>query len=96
MSKINIDNYIKQSSFKSTIYLPIIEAIVNSIDAIDDENRKNTEKGKIEITFKREITLSKDDPNLLPDIVDVIIEDNGIGFNKENTEAFDTLYTTKK
>lgn len=96
MSKINIDNLIKQSNFKSNIYLPIIEAIVNSIDAIDDENRTNTENGRIEIIFERDNTLFNNDSNNLPDFVNVTINDNGIGFNKDNTEAFDTLFTERK
>ena len=96
MSKINIDNLIKQSNFKSNIYLPIIEAIVNSIDAIDDENRKNIESGKIEITFEREDSLFNNDSNNLSDFINVTINDNGIGFNKVNTEAFDTLFTARK
>lgn len=96
MSKINIDNLIKQSNFKSNIYLPVIEAIVNSIDAIDDESRTNTEKGRIEITFERDNTLFNDDSNNLPDFINVIIYDNGVGFNKDNTEAFDTLFTERK
>lgn len=94
MSKINIDNLIKQYNFKSNIYLPIIEGIVNSIDAIDDNNKINT--GKITVTLERENILFTDDERGLPDFVNVIIEDNGIGFNAENTEAFDTLFTTKK
>jgi len=96
MSKINIDNLIKQSNFKSNIYLPIIEAIVNSIDAIDDENRTNTEKGRIEITFERDNTLFNNDSNNLSDFINVTIYDNGVGFNKDNTEAFDTLFTERK
>lgn len=96
MSKININNLIKQSNFKSNIYLPIIEAIVNSIDAIDDENRKNTENGKIEITFEREPSLFNENSNNLSDFVNVTINDNGIGFNKDNSEAFDTLFTERK
>ncbi len=96
MSKINIDNLIKQSNFKSNIYLPVIEAIVNSIDAIDDENRKNIENGLIEVSFERDVSLFDEKTEVLPEFVNVTIYDNGIGFNKLNTEAFDTLFTERK
>ncbi len=96
MSQINVDNLIKQSNFKSNIYLPVIEAIVNSIDAIDDENRNNIDKGEIVVQFERDYTLLEKESKTLPNIVNVKIYDNGIGFNKENTEAFDTLFTENK
>ena len=96
MSKVNIDNLIKQSNFRSNIYMPVLEAIVNSIDAVDDENRKNTEERKIVVEFERDNTLFDDDKKNLPEFINVTIEDNGIGFNKENTEAFDTLFTERK
>ena len=95
MSKINVYNLIKQWNLKSNIYLPVIEAIVNSIDAIDDENRVNSDKGMIKVTFERDASLLNDD-EALPEFINVTIYDNGIGFNSVNVEAFDTLFTERK
>ena len=49
MSKINISGIVRNIKSKSNIYTPIVEAIVNSIEAIG-----NKDNGKIEITLYRE------------------------------------------
>lgn len=87
MSKINIDRIVKDIKSKTTSLTPIIEAICNSIDAIDS---KRTD-GTIDIIVKRNNNPSFDfDTVHLPDIDSIDIIDNGIGFTEENKDSFDT------
>ncbi len=89
MSKINIFGIIKNIKSKSNIYTPIVEAVVNSIDAIGGE-----ENGKIEIIVHRENILQFD--NAKPYITNIEIIDNGVGFNRRNRESFDTYLSNSK
>ena len=76
--------------------LPLYEAIVNSIQAIEDGGEA---KGTIEITILRDgrKTLSDRDGSLgLGDIIGFEVSDNGIGFTDENFAAFETSDTTYK
>lgn len=91
MSRINIQGTINNIRSKSNVYTPIIEAVVNSIQSII--NKKN-EDGKIEISLIRENTLDID--NHKPSIKSIEIRDNGLGFNKENRDSFDTFYSEFK
>lgn len=72
---------------KEDCFLPIYECIVNSIISL---MKVNYEDKKIEVRIVREegnITNSLFDKTSLP-IKDVIIEDNGEGFNLENFKSF--------
>ncbi len=94
MSQLNLKRLIGNIKSQTNVYTPLIEAIVNSIEAIDESKRKN---GKIVITFKRANQQKmKFNDDALSDISDIIIEDNGIGFTKKNRDSFDTLYTDLK
>ena len=98
MSKINIEGVVKNMNKKDSVYQPIIEAIVNSIEAIDENKNKN---GLIYITFKRSSSnsqqkLIKGSKPASDFFSDVEISDNGIGLNERNLDAFDTLYTNQK
>lgn len=65
---------------KTTPLLPLYEAIINSIQSIEDAQISN---GKIEIIVERDKQM-----NLFnqweTDIENIIIVDNGIGFDDEN------------
>jgi hypothetical protein len=91
MSKINILGIINSIRSKSNIYTPVIEAIVNSIDAITESQRKD---GEIIVTITRDAVLLFDDT--IPEIKSIEIQDNGIGFTKKNRDSFDTLYSYEK
>jgi hypothetical protein len=91
MSKINIQGTVDNIRSKSNVYTPIVEAIVNSIDAIIASGNAD---GQIIITVLRDQTLAFDDT--LPNIKSIEIEDNGAGFNQENRDSFDTLYSLSK
>ncbi len=74
--------------------LPLYEAIVNSVQAIEDAHEKN---GRVRIVIVRDDKhlLSKQDASA-GDIIGFDVIDNGIGFTDENFEAFDTADTTYK
>lgn len=76
--------------------LPLYEAIVNSIQAIEDARES---KGTIEITILRDggkMLSNADGPLGHADITGFEICDNGIGFTDENFAAFETSDTTYK
>ena len=73
--------------------LPLYEAIVNSIEAIEDMAKA---KGHIEVTVRRDNHLFSDLDQSLGDIVGFKITDNGIGFTDDNYSAFETSDTTYK
>lgn len=75
---------------KSHALMPVFEAIVNSIHAI--EETKNLEDGKITLDIIRsQEVLSKLDNELSSPIVGFTITDNGCGFTEKNFISFDTL-----
>src|SRR4030042_1086318 len=93
MSNFNISRFVDTTlKERTTVYSPLIEAIVNSIEAISETKRSD---GKIVITPIRNPQASFE-TDALPDIVGFIVEDNGIGFNPPNRDAFDTLCTDYK
>lgn len=65
--------------------LPLYEAIVNSIQSIEDSKKD----GFIDIAIVREPQLTLLD-TWETDIEDIIIKDNGIGFTDNNMKSFDT------
>ena len=76
--------------------MPLFEAVVNSIQAID----KNT-KGDITVYINRDTqkqlsSVSKRGAVPKEAITGFTIKDNGIGFNDENMDSFDTLDTEYK
>ncbi|SMP18136.1 hypothetical protein [Chryseobacterium profundimaris] len=78
------------------VLLPLYEAIVNSIHAIED--LKLDEKGLIEVELVRlnQEEIEYADLSKLPPIKDFIIRDNGIGFTEENYESFNFAHSSYK
>lgn len=78
------------------VLLPLYEAIVNSIHAIED--LKLDEKGLIEVELVRlnQEEIGYEDLSKLPPIKDFIIRDNGIGFTEENYESFNFAHSSYK
>lgn len=73
------------------MYLPIFEAIHNALDAIDESN---VNKGEITVTIEREEVqqLSISEERRPPAVIkDIIIVDNGKGFDAANLKSFQTL-----
>jgi hypothetical protein len=74
--------------------LPLFEAVINSIQSIEDASESN---GKIDIQILRdESSLFSHSDQQLADVKGFIITDNGIGFDEENFKAFTTSDTTFK
>jgi hypothetical protein len=87
--KINLEGKIKNTNLpKSKSLLPLFEAIVNSIQSIEDLGISN---GEILITIVRKkftLSLTDSDDDSFAAITGFEICDNGIGFNDVNYESF--------
>jgi hypothetical protein len=74
--------------------LPLFEAIINSIHAIEDAHEKD---GRIEIeVFRDAESLFSESDRPHAEISGFLVKDNGIGFDDQNFEAFITSDTTYK
>lgn len=91
MSKLNIKRTVDNIKGHTSVYTPIIELIVNSIQAIEELKINN---GKITITVLRSNQMEIG--NGLQYINGFLIEDNGIGFTDKHRNSFDTLYSDLK
>jgi hypothetical protein len=83
---------------QTSVYTPIIEAIMNSIQAIHD---KKEPKWKIEIEIIRDRLVRQWDVfnQDKPDIADITgfrIKDNGIWFNEDNMSSRKTILSKYK
>lgn len=74
--------------------MPVLEAIVNSIDSIEDGGAG----GSIGVLIEREPGLAEEDPhgNFIPDIRAFEVTDDGEGFTEANFESFKTLDSMAK
>ena len=91
MSNVNIKRAVENIRANTTVYTPVVETIVNAIQAIDESGRID---GKVLVCPLRG---SQDELNgNLPDVTGFDIKDNGIGFTDEHRDSFDTLYTNLK
>lgn len=77
------------NDFKTEALLPVFEAVVNSIQAIEDA-RMSVDKGEIQVFIKRngQGDLFDCEGRREPEIESFEIVDNGIGFTKENFDSF--------
>lgn len=82
---------------KSHALLPLLEAVVNSIQAIDTRFGTEAERGRIQIHIERswqgELDLTGANlgrPALKP-IIGFTVRDNGVGFTPDNMKSFETL-----
>ena len=91
MSKVNIKRTVENIRANTTVYSPIVESIVNAIQAIESTGRND---GKITVRIFRDDQMETD--GALSEVRAFEVEDNGIGFTAENRESFDTLYSDFK
>ncbi len=91
MSNVNIKRAVENIKSNTTVYTPVIEIIVNAIQAIE---RTGSKKGVINVEVERSKQAQLD--GSVPEIVNFKITDNGIGFTDENRLSFDTLYSDQK
>ncbi len=91
MSKVNIRRTVENIRANTTVYSPIVEAVVNAIQAIESTGRPD---GKISIRIHRAEQMEIDES--LRRVTSFEVQDNGVGFTPENRESFDTLYSDFK
>lgn len=91
MSNVNIKRAVENIRAHTTVYTPVVEMIVNAIQAIDEAGRTD---GKVSIRALRTSQTELD--GSLPGVSSFEIEDNGIGFTDAHRNSFDTLYTDRK
>ncbi|WP_305779199.1 ATP-binding protein [Nocardia nova] len=86
---------------KSHSLLPLLEAIVNGLQAIDARFKTDVSGGRLRVTIQRsdqgefDLGLGSSGRALKP-IVGFVVEDNGIGFTPENVASFETLDSDHK
>lgn len=76
---------------------PLFEAVVNSIQAIEDSPNKNN--GRIHISAQREISYNEKlyaNKDILEKFESFSITDNGVGLDEQNYKSFNTAYSTLK
>lgn len=91
MSNVNIKRAVENIRANTTSYTPVVEMIVNAIQAIDEAQRTD---GKVSIRAHRSNQTELD--GSLQEVSSFEIEDNGIGFTDAHRDSFDTLYTDLK
>ncbi len=91
MSNVNVRRLVENIRSGTNIYTPLVELVVNAIQAIDAKDIPN---GLVEIEVLR--SGQADVLDRLEDVDGFVVKDNGIGFTKSNRDAFDTLYTEQK
>jgi hypothetical protein len=91
MSNVNVKRLVENIRSGTNIYTPLVELVVNAIQAID---AKGIQNGLVEIEVLR--NGQADMIDRLEEVDGFRVKDNGIGFTKTNRDAFDTLYTEQK
>jgi hypothetical protein len=88
LSNINIRRAVENiRSGTTTVYTPVIELIVNAIQAIRVVRPTG---GRVTVTVLR--SLQGDLIDKMPQVDGFVVEDDGVGFDKDHRDSFDTLY----
>ncbi|MDE0471368.1 MAG: ATP-binding protein [Ekhidna sp.] len=85
----------KKLAYSNTL-LPLFEAVINSIQAIEEESATNPGIIEVSIIRSQQEKLKPESYETLPEIMDFIVEDNGIGFNKNNYDSFNYAHSRYK
>lgn len=91
MSNINVRRAIENIRSGTNVYTPLVETVVNAIQAIEASGSKG---GRVDIQVHR--ADQKELEGALSPVESFTVIDNGIGFDEENRNSFDTLYTDHK
>lgn len=91
MSNINIKRVVDNIRSGTSVYTPVIELIVNAIQAIKAVKEKG---GAVTVTILRSKQGELGDA--ISDIDGFTVKDDGIGFDESNRKSFDTLYSDWK
>lgn len=87
---------------KTHALLPLLEAVVNGIQAIDARHGDDVGRGCLNVRIHRDpqdvLDLMPSGPGRAPlqPIIGFSVEDNGVGFTPENMESFETLDSDHK
>ena len=81
---------------KSRALLPLFEAVVNAIQAVDDAPGLDPGSASIEVRISRRSQMAFEfdragQPGYAEPIVGFVVKDNGVGFDDRNMESFRTL-----
>ena len=87
MRKVNIKRTVENVRVNTTVYSPIIEAVVNALQSIESAGRQD---GQITIRIQRDGQIEMDGG--LPAIRSFEVEDNGLGF----TQALEFLHLFRR
>lgn len=96
--KLNVARKVAELNLGTSEYLlPLFEAVVNAVEAIEESDLRY---GQITIKVIRdksqgELNLGDGKPTYAP-IDSFLIEDNGVGFNPSNFDSFNDAYTDHK
>ncbi len=85
--------------FKSKPLMPLFEALINSIQAIEDRFQGKYDEGKIRVIIKRAAQREldfKDGTRREPTILGFQVIDNGVGFTDENLASFKLMASKQK
>lgn len=85
----------KKLSYNNTL-LPLFEAIVNSIHAIEEDSATKPGIIEVELIRSKQQEISFENKDALNPITDFIVTDNGIGFTDANYESFNFAHSTYK
>lgn len=85
----------KKLAYSNTL-LPLFEAIINSIQAIEEDSSTKTGIIEIDIIRSTQKELELTENQILPEIIDFVIKDNGIGFSENNYDSFNYAHSTYK
>lgn len=91
MSNVNVKRAVENIRSGTNLYTPLVETIVNAIQAIE---AASVEKGRVDILVRRSNQQELEGGQ--PPVESFTVIDNGIGFNDENRDSFDTLYSDHK
>jgi hypothetical protein len=90
--KVNLKNQVKQTSLpKWKPIIPLFEAVMNSIQSIQE--RRPSVSGQISIEIHRECSLLDTENGLVEGFT---ITDNGIGLTDDNFDSFNTAFSDRK
>ena len=94
MSNVNIQRAVDniQAGSGVNVYTPIVELVVNAIQSIESIDN---DQGLVEIIVHRDGQPDMLD-NAIPAVCGFTVTDNGVGFDGDNRDSFDTLYSDHK
>ena len=93
----NLKGRLRNTSLpKSHGLMPVFEAVVNSIHAIEEKGINADSKIVLRIDREMQSSLDLDSSAALNPIIGFTITDNGCGFNDTNFASFETLDSDHK